>query len=50
MSAAFCLSRFTALPIVPIYFIVNGLDVIKCAIGFVLMKKGVWVRNIVKPA
>ena len=50
VSAAFVLSRFTALPIVPIYFIVNGLDAVKCAIGFVLMKKGVWVRNIVKPA
>ena len=48
MSAAFCLSRFTALPIVPIYFIVNMLDIIKCVIGFILMKKGIWVRNIVK--
>lgn len=48
VSAAFCLSRFTALPIVPIYFIVNMLDIIKCVIGFILMKKGIWVRNIVK--
>jgi putative MATE family efflux protein len=46
--AAFLLSRFTALPIVPIYLICNALDIIKCTIGFVLVKKGVWVKNIVK--
>lgn len=45
---AFCLSRFTALPIVPLYFLVNALDIVKCAIGFAMMKKGIWVRNIVK--
>lgn len=45
---AYCLSRFTGLNIVVIYLFVNGMDIIKCAIGFVLVKKGVWVRNIVK--
>ncbi|WP_455500392.1 MATE family efflux transporter, partial [Gemmiger sp.] len=45
---AYCLSRFTSLNIVMIYLFVNGMDSIKCAIGFVLVKKGVWVRNIVK--
>lgn len=45
---AYCLSRFTGLDIVVIYLFVNGMDIIKCAIGFVLVKKGVWVRNIVK--
>lgn len=45
---AYCLSRFTGLSIVVIYLFVNGMDIIKCAIGFVLVKKGVWVRNIVK--
>ena len=45
---AYCLSRFTTLNIVTIYLLVNGMDIIKCAIGFVLVKKGVWVRNIVK--
>lgn len=45
---AYCLSRFTGLNIVVIYLFVNSMDIIKCAIGFVLVKKGVWVRNIVK--
>lgn len=45
--AAYCLSHFTVLPIVSIYFMVNALDFIKCVIGIALMKKGVWVKNIV---
>jgi len=24
------------------------MDIVKCAIGFVLVKKGIWVKNIVK--
>lgn len=45
---AFVLSRFTALPIVPMFLAVQLLDVIKCIIGFVLVKKGVWINNIVE--
>lgn len=45
---AFVLSRFTTLPIVPLYLSCQLLDLIKCAIGFVLVKKGVWVNNIVE--
>ena len=44
---AFTLSRFTALPIVPMFLAVQLLDVVKCIIGFVLVKKGVWINNIV---
>lgn len=44
---AFVLSRFTALPVMLVYLFVNAADIIKCAIGFVLVKKGVWVNNIV---
>lgn len=44
---AFCLSRFTAMPIVPIYLTVQLLEFIKCCIGFVLVKKGVWIQNLV---
>lgn len=42
----FCLSRFTALPIVPIYLISQLTDFVKCIIGFVLVKKGSWLHNI----
>ena len=45
--AAFVLSRFTDLPIVPLYLSVQLLDLIKCVIGFILVKKGVWLNNIV---
>lgn len=44
---AFILSRFTAFPIVPLYLSCQLLDIIKCVIGFILVKKGVWVNNIV---
>ena len=47
VSLAFVLSRFTALPVLGIYAIVQVADFIKCIIGFVLVKKGVWLRNIV---
>ncbi len=36
---AFCLSRFTGLSIYAIYFMVMSVDLIKCVIGFVLVKK-----------
>lgn len=44
---AFVLSRYTDLNIVPLYLSVQLLDLIKCVIGFVLVKKGVWLNNIV---
>lgn len=44
---AFILCNFTALPILPIYAVCQGLNFIKCAIGFAFVRKGVWVKNIV---
>lgn len=43
----FILSQFTALPILPLYFIGQMLSVLKCIIGGIFVKKGVWVKNIV---
>ena len=43
---AFCLTRFTSLTIVPIFFFCSLIDAIKCVIGFILVKKGVWIQNI----
>ena len=45
--AAYLLSRYTQIPIVPLYFMCQMVDIIKCIIGFVLVKKGVWIQNIV---
>ncbi|MCQ2240960.1 MATE family efflux transporter [Treponema sp.] len=44
---AFVLTRYTAMGIILIYLIVKALDLIKCVIGIVLIRKGVWVNNIV---
>ncbi len=44
---AFVLSRYTGMYIVWLYLSVQLLDLIKCVIGFVLVKKGVWLNNIV---
>ncbi|MBR0041333.1 MAG: MATE family efflux transporter [Oscillospiraceae bacterium] len=45
--AAFVLSRFTALPILPMYIAVYALDLIKCVVGAVLIRRRAWVNNIV---
>jgi putative MATE family efflux protein len=44
---AFVLSRFTGLPVIAVYAMVQLGDIIKCIIGFILVKKGVWLQNIV---
>ncbi len=44
---AFILSRYTAMHILPMYIVVQALDIIKCAIGYDLLKKRKWVKNLV---
>ncbi len=44
---AFCLSRFTNMPIVPLYMICQGTDFIKCVIGGWMIKRGKWIQNLV---
>ena len=43
---AMCLARLTVWNIVLIYFICQSAEIIKCVIGFILVKKGVWITNI----
>ncbi|MBR3505160.1 MAG: MATE family efflux transporter [Clostridia bacterium] len=43
---ALALSRLTSLPIVPLYAICAGLDILKCVLGFVLVKQGKWLNNL----
>lgn len=47
VTIAFTLSHFTTLPVIAIYTLVQIGDWIKCLIGFILVKKGVWLQNIV---
>lgn len=41
------LVKGTALAILPIYAISYGIDIIKCVIGYLLVKKRIWVNNLV---
>lgn len=45
VAAALC--HFTSLPILLIYVMVQSLDFIKTIIGYVLIRKGVWIANLV---
>lgn len=44
---AFVLSSFTSLPILGVYAIVQSADMIKVIVGYVLVKKGIWITNLV---
>ena len=44
---AFVLSRYTLLGIVAVYLICQMADLIKLAIGMIMLKKGIWLSNIV---
>jgi len=44
---AWILAYMTNMSIAPFYFIIQGLELIKVIIGVILVKRGVWVRNIV---
>ena len=43
---AICLSRFTGISILPLYALCQGLDAIKCVIGFFMLKQGKWIQNL----
>ena len=45
---AYCLSRFTDLPILILFLCCQGTELIKCAVGFFMIRSGVWIQNIVK--
>lgn len=44
---AFCLTRYSSLSIVMVYLICQSIEAVKCIIGFLLVKKGVWIQKIV---
>lgn len=41
------LANFTSIPIVPLYLVIQLLEVVKGIIGFMFVKKGIWIRNII---
>ncbi len=46
LPAAFILSRFTILPVLMIYVIINMVETIKLVIGLVMVCKNIWIRKI----
>ncbi len=47
VTIAYTLSHYTALPVIAVYTFVQMGDFMKCVIGFILVKKGIWLQNIV---
>ncbi len=45
---AYCLAHFTGINILWMYACVQLFDLTKCAFGFVMVKKGVWINNLVE--
>ena len=43
---AYCLSRFTDLSIIPLFFICQSTDFVKCALGAYMLKQGKWIQNL----
>ncbi len=44
---AFITANYTGLPILTIYLCVQLLDLTKCIVGYILIKKGVWINRII---
>ena len=47
VSLAFILCSYTALPVLAVYALVQSADLIKVVVGYILVKKGVWITNLV---
>lgn len=49
LPCSFLLSRFTDLPFLTIYTICNSLDLIKCIVGNILVRRGSWIQYLTEP-
>ena len=47
VTAAAVLINYTSLGIITVYFICQSLNIIKCVLGFVFVKRGSWIKNII---
>ncbi len=43
---SYVLSRFTLLPVPLVYAMVQSAEIFKCLLGFVLVRKGIWINRI----
>ena len=44
---AFCLVHFTNVQVIPVFFIVNAIEVLKCIVGFFMLRSRKWIVNLV---
>ncbi len=44
---SFILSRYTDISMLGLFTTIQLLDLIKAVIGFIMVKKGIWIHNIV---
>lgn len=44
---ALLITRFTSWDIIYVVLAVQSIDIVKCTIGFIMLKKGIWMNNIV---
>lgn len=47
VSLAFALCSYTALPVLAVYALVQSADLVKVVAGHILVKKGIWITNLV---
>ena len=45
---AYVLAHFTDMPILPLYFCVQMVDMLKALTGMLLVRSGIWIQNIVE--
>lgn len=50
LPAASLLCRFTQMPVLGIFAVVQALDIIKLFVGVVLIRKGIWISNLAEEA
>ncbi|MBR6413990.1 MAG: MATE family efflux transporter [Oscillospiraceae bacterium] len=47
---AYLLSRYTSMPVVGLVLCCQSLELIKCVVGYLMIRSGVWMQTIVKEA
>ena len=45
---SYCMIRFTTLPVEWVYFMCYNSDIIRCIIGIILVKRGIWLNDLTK--
>jgi Na+-driven multidrug efflux pump len=45
---AFLLSRYTNIPILPLYAICQCVEVVKSIVGYFMVRSGMWIQNLAK--